>query len=65
MVSERIEEWVSGAERRIPRLSEARGPIANQLLNPVEIPAAAADAVCPLVWLLERWGDEQPLTQAG
>ena len=65
VVTERIEQWVSSAERRSPRLAEARAAIANQLLHPVEVPSAAAEAVEPLVWLLERWGDEQPLTQAG
>ncbi len=65
MVTERIEQWVSAAQRRSPKLGEARAGIANQLLHPVEVPADAAAAVGPVVWLLERWGDEQPLTQAG
>jgi hypothetical protein len=65
VVTERIESWVSAAERRSPQLSEARAQIANRLLHPVERPAGANAAVRPLVWLLERWSDEQPLTQAG
>jgi hypothetical protein len=65
VVTERIESWVSAAERRSPKLSAARAQIANRLLHPVEPPPDADAAVRPLVWLLERWGDEQPLTQAG
>lgn len=65
IVTERIEAWVSAAERRSPKLFEARAQIANRLLHPVEQPPEADAAVRPLVWLLERWGDEQPLTQAG
>ncbi len=65
VVTERIEQWVSGPERRSPKLSEARAQIANQLLNPVEMPSDAANAVRLVVWLLERWSDEQPMTQAG
>ncbi len=65
VVTERIESWVSAAERRSPTLLEARAQIANRLLHPVEPPPEADTAVRPLVWLLERWGDEQPLTQAG
>ncbi len=65
VVTERIESWVSAAERRSPTLLEARAQIANRLLHPVEPPAGANTAVRPLVWLMERWGDGQPLTQAG
>ncbi|MGB5755670.1 MAG: hypothetical protein WBM50_02045 [Acidimicrobiales bacterium] len=65
VVTERIESWVSAAEPRSPTLLEARAQIANRLLHPVEPPPEANVAVRPLVWLMERWGDEQPLTQAG
>jgi hypothetical protein len=65
VVTERIESWVSAAERRSTKLFHARAQIANRLLHPVERAAEAEAAVRPLVWLLERWGDEQPLTQAG
>ncbi len=65
IVTERIEEWVSAAERRSPKLSAARAQIANRLLHPLDRPGDADAAVHPLVWLLEQWGDEQPLTQAG
>ena len=65
VVTERIDSWVSAAERRSPTLLEARAQIANRLLHPVEPPPDANSAVRPLVWLLDRWGDEQPLTQAG
>lgn len=65
VVTERIESWVSAAERRSPTLLEARAQIANRLLHPVESRADAEAAVRPLVWLMQRWGDEQQLTQAG
>ncbi len=65
MVTERIEQWVSTAARRSPKLGEARAQIANQLLHPIDMPSDAATTMRPLVWLLEQWGDEQPLTQAG
>ena len=65
IVTERIEQWVSAAQGRSSQLAEARAQIANQLLHPVEMPADADAAIRPLVWLLDQWGDEQPLTQAG
>lgn len=65
VVTERVEQWVSAAERQSPKLGEARAQIANQLLHPIEMLSDAATAMRPLVWLLEQWGDEQPLTQAG
>ena len=65
IVTERIEAWVSAVQRRSPILAAARARVGNRLLHPVGRPVGAAVAVRPLVWLLGRWGDEQPLTQAG
>lgn len=65
MVTERIEQWVSGAERRSGKLAGARAAIANRLLHPVDAPEDVELVIHPLVWLLDQWGDEQPLTQAG
>jgi hypothetical protein len=45
MVTERIEQWVSAAERRSPKLGEARAQIANQLLHPIEMPDDAGAAM--------------------
>ncbi len=65
VLTERLEQWVGAARRRSHRLGSARAGVANRLLHPVEPPSGASAAVAPLVWLLDRHGDEQPLTQAG
>ena len=65
VITERLEQWVSAAEHRSRALGAARAAVANRLLHPIGAPDGAADAVAPLVWLLGRHGDEQPLTQAG
>jgi len=65
VLTERLEQWVDAAQRHSRRLGAARAAVANQLLHPVEPPGGASAAVAPLVWLLNRHGDEQPLTQAG
>ena len=65
VLTERLEQWVGATQRRSRRLASARAAVANRLLHPVEPPVGASVAVAPLVWLLDRHGDEQPLTQAG
>lgn len=65
VLTERLEQWVAAAQRHSRRLGAARAAVANRLLHPVEPPGGAFAAVAPLVWLLDRHGDEQPLTQAG
>ena len=65
VLTERLEHWINAARRRSPRLGSARAAVANRLLNPVDPPSGAAAAVGPLMWFLDRHGDEQPLTQAG
>lgn len=65
VLSERLEQWVGSAQRHSRRLGSARAAVANRLLHPVEPPGGASAAVAPLVWLLNRHGEEQPLTQAG
>ena len=65
VLTERLEQWVGMAERRSRSLGAARAAVANRLLQPIDSPDGAADSVAPLVWLLNRHGDEQPLTQAG
>ena len=65
LLTERLEQWVGAVHRHSRRLGSARGAVANRLLHPVEPPSGASVAVAPLVWLLDRHGDEQPLTQAG
>ncbi|MDE0065915.1 MAG: hypothetical protein OXN44_03480 [Acidimicrobiaceae bacterium] len=65
VLTERLEQWVDAAQRHSRRLGSVRAAVANRLLHPVEPPSGALAAVAPLVWLLDRHGDEQPLTQAG
>ena len=65
VLTERLEQWVDAAQRRSLRLGSARATLANRLLHPIEPPSGAFAAVGPLMWLLDRHGDEQPLTQAG
>ena len=65
VVTERLEQWVGAAQRRSRLLGPARAAVANRLLHPVEPPSGVSVAVGPLVWFLDRHGDEQPLTQAG
>lgn len=65
IVTERLESWVRAADLRSPAIASARAAISNRLLTPIDAPTGAGAAVHPIVWLLERWGAEQPLTQAG
>ena len=65
VLTERLEHWVGAAQRHSRLLGSARAAVANRLLHPVEPPSGASVAVAPLVWLLNRHGNEQPLTQAG
>ena len=64
VVTERLESWVGAAQRRSRLLGSARTAVANRLLHPVELPSGVSVAVGPLVWFLDRHGNEQPLTQA-
>lgn len=65
VLTERLERWVGAAQRSSRLLGSARAAVANRLLHPIEAPSGATAAIAPLVWLLDRHGDEQPLTQAG
>jgi hypothetical protein len=65
IVTERIGTWVDGATRRSPDLGRMRATVANRLLHPVDPPEGVADRMEPLAWLLEVFGAEQALTQAG
>jgi hypothetical protein len=51
VLTERVERWVDSA--RHPLLGEWRASVANRLLNPIEPPANADDAVAPFRWLIE------------
>ena len=65
VVTERIGEWVRTASRRAERVGQRRADIANRLLHPVDAPPGIAEHMEPVTWLLERFGEAQPLTQAG
>lgn len=64
ILTERIRAWVDAAGRS-QRLGTLRARIGNRLLHPVPAPPDIAERLAPLTWLLEVFGDEQPLTQAG
>ncbi|MDE0115852.1 MAG: hypothetical protein OXT07_04455 [bacterium] len=65
VLTERLEQWVGAVRHHSRSLGSARAAVVNRLLHPVEPPSGVFAAVAPLVWLLDRHGDEQPLTQAG
>ena len=65
VLTERLECWIGAAERQSNRLGSARAAVANRILHPAQPPSGLLAAVAPLIWLLDRHGDEQPLTQAG
>ncbi|WP_420445258.1 hypothetical protein [Candidatus Poriferisodalis sp.] len=65
VITERLERWIAAVEGRSEQLSAARARVANRLLHRVEPPAGAQESLGPVLWLLERFGDEQTLTQAG
>ena len=65
VVTERLGHWVDAGRLRSELLGSARAKVANRLMHPVEPPDGLPQAVAPLTWFLARFGDEQPLTQAG
>jgi hypothetical protein len=65
IVTERIGEWVRSAETRSEQVGRRRAGIANQLLHPLSPPDNIEKHLAPVMWLLDLFGDEQPLTQAG
>ncbi|WP_419838029.1 hypothetical protein [Candidatus Poriferisodalis sp.] len=66
LVTERLARWVSRGDTRSESLGAARAQVANRLLHPIDPPLSDIAAAMHLpMWLLARFGDEQPLTQAG
>lgn len=65
IATERIGRWIDEAARRSGALGRLRSRIGNRLLNPIEPPPDVGDRMTSLVWLLQRFGAEQTLTQAG
>lgn len=65
VTTERLEAWVRSSSMRSDRIGRRRAALANRLLHAVDPPADVAELMAPVTWLLERFGDEQALTQAG
>lgn len=64
-VEERIAEWVRSASRRSEAAGERRAAVAGRLLHPIDPPPDLAEHMLRATWLLEQFGDQQPLTEAG
>lgn len=65
VITERIGEWVRAASFRSERVGRRRASIANRLLHPIAPPVDVAERMAPVMWVLDVFGDEQALTQAG
>jgi hypothetical protein len=65
VVTERIGSWVDAASMRSPELGRRRARLSKRLLHPILPPPDVAEHLAPLTWLLDVFGDEQALTQAG
>ena len=63
ILTERAETWL-GARRSETR-RRILAPVANRLLRPAGLPAAAADPLPPLRWLLDQLDGGIALTQTG
>ncbi len=65
IATERVGNWISDAARRSGDLGRMRARVGNQLLQPIAPPPDIAERMAPVMWLLQRFGNEQALTQAG
>jgi len=65
VVTERIGTWVDSGSMRSETLGRLRSRVGNRLLHPIAAPPDVGDQLGPLTWLLDTFGDEQALTQAG
>jgi len=65
VATERIGSWIDEASRRSGELGRLRSRIGNRLLHPIVPPRDVEERMAPVVWLLQRFGSEQALTQAG
>lgn len=65
VTTERLQAWVRSPSMRSERIGRRRAALANRLVHAVDPPADVAALMEPVTWLLERFGDEQALTQAG
>lgn len=65
VITERLEDWVRTGTMRSEPIGQRRADLANRLLHPIGPPTDVAELMAPMTWLLEQFGDEQALTQAG
>lgn len=65
ILTERLDDWLRRAESRSPTLHGLRSGIVKRLLQPLPLPAEAADRMTPVTWFLERVESGALLTQAG
>ena len=65
ITTERIGSWIDEAARRSDEFGRLRSRIGNRLLHPIDPPPDVAERLAPITWLLQRFGSEQHLTQAG
>lgn len=65
LVTERLGRWVDRGDFMSESVGASRAQVANRLLHPIDLPPGLAAALELPMWLLRRFGAEQPLTQAG
>jgi hypothetical protein len=65
ILTERLDDWLRGAEARSTALHHLRSRHANRLLHPIPVPADVAERIEPITWFLDRIDEGARLTQAG
>ena len=65
ILTERLEAWLGGSERRSRGLHALRSRYVKRLLHPVPAPTDTPERMAPITWFLNRTEDGVPLTQAG
>jgi hypothetical protein len=65
IATERIGRWIDEVSRRSDDLGRLRARLGKRLLHPIGRPPDVAERMGPITWLLQRFGSEQTLTQAG
>lgn len=65
VMTERVDAWVQAGMRRSEPVGRRRSRLANRLLVPIAPPDDLEVHLRPLLRLLELFGNEQTLTQAG
>ena len=65
VVEERVGEWVRSASRHSEVAGQRAAAVADRLLHPIEPPPDLDEHLLRVTWLLDQFGDEQALTEAG